>query len=403
VRRRLLNVPRELPQNYRVKCELGVHRPITHAVGTRPTMIEQPQTYWRNISSVLRQHYQYVTPLAPSHRSFDPMRMSSLLFALLTVFTVLNTLPGQAQKLPSVMPARIVDDSTDAAVTATKVEAGLALAFDLTERFEYVPSTLRDSLVALRTSEPVTTLQAAEIVQAQIAVFASCVRVANLVRAEVTLRSGDSLETERRGVGYAAIRHYNDSGVVADPAILTALQRALCEALQEPDLYAGAPTDLRTGPTTLVGIGGIAFENDSTVVPHWNLFEDRTVVSFDLAINLVHELQSSPALTVVDLDTRDSMFAMGGMLLIENDRPVSNFELRILRLFDVHQIITGSFVRDAKGAILTLQWCRIEPDGRYTVERTAQRRVDEDSAVTAREAMLACTADLVRLADHHDR
>lgn len=294
-----------------------------------------------------------------------------------------------------VMPAQIADDSTDPAITATKVEAGLALAFDLTERFAYVPSEVRDSLVLARTSDPVTTLQAAHIVQADIAAFANCIRVANLVRAEITLRSGDSLNIEQRGVGYAAIRHYNDSGVVADPAILTSLQRALCTALGTDSLYAAAPDDLRTVPSTLVGIGGIAFEDDSTISPHWSLFEDRTVTSYDMVINLVHDLQSHPDLTVVDLDTRDSMFAMGGMMLIENDRAVSNTELRILRLFDVQHIIMGSFTRDGKGALLRLHWCTIEPDGRYTIERTAERRINEDSIVEARKAVLACVKDVV--------
>ncbi len=285
----------------------------------------------------------------------------------------------------------------DQAVSASKVEAGLALALDLTARFEYVPSAVRDSLIADQTADPVTTLQAAEIVGADIAAFAQCIRLANLVRAEITLRAGDSLATEQRGVGYAAIRHYNDSGVVADPAILTALQRALCRALEDDSLYAGAPDDLRVFPSTLIGIGGIAFENDSAITTRWNLFEDRTVVSYDMAINLVHELQSAPYLTVVDLDTRDSMFAMGGLMLIENDRPVSNSELRILRLFDVHHIITGAFTRDQKGALLRLHWCRIEPDGRYTIERSAERRVMEDSAVQAREAVLEAVREIIRV------
>lgn len=327
------------------------------------------------------------------------MRTRKHALIVLMSFGLLVSLRAQTQDLPIVMPARIEDDSTDPAITATKVEAGLALALDLTARFEYVPSTMRDSLLAERTTEPVTTLEAASIVDADVVAFANCIRLANLVRGEVTLRSGDSLTREQRGVGYASIRHYNDTSVVADPAILTSLQRALCMALDADTLYAGAPEDLRVGPSTLVGIGGIAFEDDTTLPSRWNLFEDRTVVSYDLAINLVHELQSAPYLTVVDLDTRDSMFAMGGLMLIENDRPVSNSELRILRLFDVQHVITGSFTRDGKGALLRLHWCRIEPDGRYTIERSAERRVAEDSAVQAREAVLACVGDVL---PHHD-
>jgi len=323
------------------------------------------------------------------------MKLSKRSLLLLVSLCLLVALPALAQDLPVVMPAQIVDDSTDPAITATKLEAGLALALDLTERFAYVPAVVRDSLIAARTTDPVTTLQAAEIVEADVAVFANCIRVANLVRGEVTLRSGDSLKTEQRGVGYAAIRHYSDSGVVADPAILTSLQRALCVALQNDSLYTSAPNDLQVVPTTLVAIGGISFENDSSIAPHWNLFDDRTVVSYDMVINLVHELQASPLLTIVDLDTRDSMFAMGGMLLIENDRPVSNTELRILRLFDVQHIITGSFTRDRQGALLRLHWCRIEADGRYTIERTAEQRVTEDSAVKAREAVLEAAREVV--------
>ena len=320
--------------------------------------------------------------------------------SLLLLLLLLPSLPVEAQDLPAVMPANVVGDTADPAVSARKVEAGLALALDLTARFEYIPSGMRDSLIAAQTDEAVTTLRAAQIVDADIAVFANSVRVANLVRSEVSLRSGDSLGLEQRGVGYAAVRHYNDSGVVADPAILTSLQRALCVALDDNTLYASAPEDLMAIPSTLVGIGGIAFKNDSSLPSRWKVFEDATVVSYDIVINLVHALQEFPDLTVVDLDTRDSMFAMGGLMLIENDRAVSNTELRILRLFEVGHIITGSFERNTEGALLTLHWCRIEPDGRYTIERSAEQLITEDSAVQTRDAAVALVQQL--LADEDD-
>jgi len=292
-----------------------------------------------------------------------------------------------------VMAAVIADDSTDASVTATKIEAGLSLAMDLTERYLYLPTVVRDSLVRERTAEPVTTLQAVSITGAQMAIFARCIRIANLVRAEIALRSGTDLETERIGVGYAAIQHVRDSVVVADPAILASLQRALCDALSDPQLFDGAPTELRVRPSTLLGIGGIEFQNAADL-PLWSIFEDRTVVSYDLAINLVHALHERPSLTVIDLDTRDSMYALGGLYLVENDRPVSNSELRILRLFDVQTVVTGSLTRDEQGAMLRLHWCRIEPDGRYTVQKSASRRITSDALIDLIEAVLECASEL---------
>ena len=316
--------------------------------------------------------------------------MKALLSSLLVVMAV----AASAQERQVVMPAVIQCDTNDAAVTATKLEAGLALALDLTERFEYIPSSVRDSLIALTTSAEVTTLQATSIVQAHVAAFVHCVRLGTLVRTEVTLRSGDSLSVIKSGIGYAAIRHHNQSGLIADPAILAAIQRAVCVALGDSTLYSSIPEDLQVVPTELISIGGIAFEDDNTRAPRWDLFESKTVVSFDLAINLVHELQAQKRVTVVDLETRDSMFAKGGLFLIENNRPVSNTELRILSAFDVRQVIIGSFKRTEQGALLSLKWCAVEADGRYTVQREAKEVVAEDSAEALRNALKAALAVL---------
>ncbi len=320
-----------------------------------------------------------------------PLRL--LLLVLLLLPLAPTPLLCGAEDRVRVMAAVIADDSTDASVTATKIEAGLSLAMDLTERYLYLPTVVRDSLVRERTAEPVTTLQAVSITGAQMAIFARCIRIANLVRAEIALRSGTDLETEQIGVGYAAIQHVRDSVVVADPAILAALQRALCQALSDPLLFDSAPKDLRVVPTTLVSIGGIEFTNHADL-PLWSIFEDRTVVSYDLAINLVHALHERSSLTVIDLDTRDSMYALGGLYLVENDRPVSNSELRILRLFDVQTVVTGSLTRDEQGAVLRLHWCRIEPDGRYTVQETATLRVASDSLTDLRRLVLECASEL---------
>jgi len=304
---------------------------------------------------------------------------------LLVTCILLQVIPLKAAQGPRVMPVQISVDSADTLLGAFKVEAGLALAFDLSHRYSYITSWERDSLLGGGGTTR-TALEAARELDASVLAFCSTSRIGQLVRTELSLRTGESFDDLSTGVGYAVIRYENDSTFIADPAILASQQRALCSALRDSSLYLDAGKGLDVRPTTLMAVGGIAFENDSAIAPFWSLFENRTVVSFDVAATIVNGLQGRAEYTMIDVETRDEMYAKAGMLLVENDRASSFSDMRILRLFEVELIVTGSFERIVGGAKLTLQLRRIEPDGRYTVLGTSSQLVTADSLLELRKA-----------------
>lgn len=304
---------------------------------------------------------------------------------------------SSGDELPYVMAGKVSCDSADPSVTITKVEAGLALAVRATQQYRYLPTSHRDSIVNQMSEDVVSFADVAQIADASAICFARTRRFVNLVRTEITWVDSTSFERSRADAGLASIRFENEEGLVADPAILASQQRALMKIFGDTALYADLDTGLNTLPAHVVGIGGIVFETDSTIEPPWDLFRGATLVSYDLAQTVVHELQNRPYLTIVDIETRDSMYALGGLLLVVNDRPVANTELRIMRLFAIDHLVIGTFKRTANGANLSLQWCTVNEDGSYTVLDTSTAFVAEDTVSDVRGAIVECLATLLPL------
>jgi hypothetical protein len=297
-----------------------------------------------------------------------------------------------ASDLPKVIPGTIEADTADPIVSTFKVEAGLALAFDLTGRYSYIPSWTRDSLVD---NDDRTVESVARQIGAQAISFCRTNRLEHLVRSEILLFTGEDYGTKASGIGYAVIRFHNDSTLIADPAILASQQRALCRVLSNNALYAAADSGLNVVSTELAACGGIEFVNDSTIGTPWKVFENRTVVSYDMVQTVIHELQDYPSMTFVDVDTRDAMYAKAGMALVENDRASTLADLRILRQFEVSRIIVGMFRRIAEGAELTLALGTIESNGQFTENAVVSKIVSTDSIEEVRKAVQLCVYDLM--------
>lgn len=84
--------------------------------------------------------------------------------------------------------------------------------------------------------------------------FARIDRLENILRAEVTIVTGDAFKTRNQGKGYALIRFRNEKydKLVEDPAVLTALQRALCVALLDSNLYKDSQVHTMFTPLPLL-------------------------------------------------------------------------------------------------------------------------------------------------------
>jgi hypothetical protein len=124
------------------------------------------------------------------------------------------------------------------------------------------------------------------------------------------------------------------------------------------------------------------------------LFKEGMVSAYDLAQTLVTALQTVDTVAMVDIETRDSMYALAGFKLVENNRPMSATEMRVLRGFDVGRALTGSFTRTPQGALLRVSQVDLKADGGYSTINTAEQPVMEDSKNSLREAAAACVREL---------
>ncbi len=268
----------------------------------------------------------------------------------------------------------------------SKLEAGLALAFRLTPSYRLIPSSSSDSVarqLRLRLNSKDTLNPAVnKVAQAMLSstiVFARIDRLQNILRAEVQVLSGDAFKTKTTGRGYALIRFRSEkkNDVVEDPAVLCALQRALCVALDDSTLYKNQQGSFRVFPAATVVCGGMSFVDDPSL-PHWDLFGNHTVNGFDVVVNVFDAMKSSDHFVCYDVDTRDSIFALFKLYLIENDNEPSREELDALYRLEVQYYIRGVCTRTEQGADIKLFFCSINSNGTYNILRTAHEFLAND-------------------------
>lgn len=304
---------------------------------------------------------------------------------------------GQNNTLPIIMPATINVDSADPTLSVEKVEAGLVLAIGASRMFRYIPTQLRDSLLLSDSlGQPPTVADAASRLNASIVCFVQVRRFMNLIRSEVTFVEDRDFTKSRSGVGLASIRYADGKNApVADPAILASIQRALMNVLQDGSVYSDLDSGLNVRPASVIVPGGIKFTSYAAEGSQWELFKAPPVVSYDIVQTVVHALQDHQDVIVVDVETRDSMYATGGLYLIENNKPLANTELRILRLFEVDLAISGSFKQLMNKAVLELQLLAIQEDGSYRTLKASLKDVDNDTTSDLRGMVVEALEELL--------
>ncbi|MBP7094064.1 MAG: hypothetical protein KBB72_08455, partial [Candidatus Kapabacteria bacterium] len=287
-------------------------------------------------------------------------------------------------------------DSADAYTSAYKVEAALAVALEASGRYALIPNVTRDSLVASLRNDSLSVQAAADKLGAELIAFCSIGRIANLVRMELVIIGGDGWIITTSGVGYATSFLVSDSTKkrVIDPAILTATQRALCVAVRDSSLYAAADSILAVHPSELAAVGGIEFIATNTDLAPWSVMREKIAASYDAVSTIVAAMRQNPDITVVDIETRDSLYALGGLFMVENYNAASRSELNILKGFEITHLISGRLERMKGGAELMLVYNEIKPDATYTPVKKAQFMIAVDSKLAFQDGVRACLRKL---------
>lgn len=319
--------------------------------------------------------------------------MSNTLAPFLTLTLLWFFVPLASAQTGKVMIAEIKTDSSDPSIRPSKIEAGFALACELTGQFQLVPSDVRDSFMLASRNSQLTAADVARGLDATGIAYLFTARIGNLVRSDVLLAVGARYDMKMTGIGYAAIRHSDATSRVADPAILASQQRALSVALRDTALYVGADSTLNVRPTVPVVAGGVEFVERQGMVP-WTLIKEKIAASYDAVLVTVEALQQNPRITAVDMETRDSIYALAKMYLTENYNPVSATELGTLRAFDIRHLVVGSVTRVQGGAELVMSMNWINDDGSFAPLSTAQRMLTVDSKEMLRDMVSDAVKEL---------
>lgn len=305
-----------------------------------------------------------------------------------------NSAALQSQKKQIVMLASAKSGAQALEISADKIDAALQLATQISGNFEAIPLGKRDSLVKILGKEA-TALTIAKQLDVDQLLFVRVDRMENIIRLALTVKFAPDFTTSAEAVGFALIRSRNEkTGVrMTDPALLEALQRALCQAEKNPALFAQAQGTLRVLPAEPLVVGGIDFQ-DKGITPKWSIFEEKIVVSFDAVQQIFRAAKNNPNFVVYDTDTRDSIFAMKNLFMLENYRSPSVLELKILEQFEVRKYITGTLARTAEGAKLTLFLCSIS-GGKLTTIKSESAVIESDKRADFNVALKKVTEKIL--------
>ncbi len=280
-----------------------------------------------------------------------------------------------------------------------KLDAALNFAATASRgKYQYVPFSALDSIfqLSIQSKDTLTSLTLANKLDADFFVFVRVNRLANMLRVDISAIGAKDTNSKKYGVGYAAIRYrkLTDSEQMTDPALLTATMRAFALASGDSSLFV-VDDSLKVQAVPTLVIGGINYVNDKQQ-DLWEIFQNKEISSYDAVINIFDEIKDSPDFAIYDIETRDSLYALFNLMIVENYNTSTSTELKNLYKMDVNYFITGLLTRDKKGAILDLYFCRILEGGKLAVLDKATGFVSEDTIIEYKKILRQTVRNLLK-------
>ncbi|MGA2297474.1 MAG: hypothetical protein ABSG15_08005 [FCB group bacterium] len=253
----------------------------------------------------------------------------------------------------------------DTNLTESKIEAALTLASEVSGKYSLISTFIMDSVANKMKAENIipSALAVAEKLNADQILFININRKENMLRVDISSVETDNINRKSTGTGYALLHYFGEKtgDPLYDPTILLAVQRALADLAKDSLMFANAPGGFRVFPAPTLVIGGIDFQDSSKLI-EWELYSKRVVISYDLVESIFEAIRDNPHYAVYDTPTRDSVYALFNFAYVENYRPPSIDELKVLDKFEVKMYISGIFRRVNKGAELELYLSIIDKD-----------------------------------------
>jgi hypothetical protein len=277
-------------------------------------------------------------------------------------------------------------------LSPTKFEMAINFASIISDKIELIPNKVRDS-IAEKTSD---ILAIAKNLSADYIVFSKINALNYLIRTDITLVSIKDTTNRLYGIGYANAK-YKDGATgesVYDPSILVSLQRALADAFKDSAMFVRPDKGMAVYPVPTLVMGSIYYVEDKSL-PEWNLFESKVISSYDAVETIMETAMKSPKYVTIDTDTRDSIFAMFNMYIIENYSAVSQHELLALYKMGVDYYISGTFKRIPIGAKLELYLYKFD-DGALVAIDSDSQIVSDDNIEKYRDAIKRITMKILK-------
>lgn len=277
------------------------------------------------------------------------------------------------------------------------VEAAFNLASELTGNYIYYPWIKRDSVVkAWKASNiPFSMKLFSDSLGIQYIYFFQIDRLCNMIRTEIEKVDVNNPKIKTTAYGYGLVHHFREKSnyPIYDPALLTSIQRAFAAVENDSNMYSFAKDEYRVFPNKTLVICGIDFVNDTTLTP-WSLFSNKETRSYDAIENIFEEVRNLDNYTCYDTESRDSIYSLFNLKIIDNFKAPNPVELSALNRLEVNNYISGEFKRTESGAKITLVFCEIS-NNTAKVLKSVSENIDNDDIDAFRNAIKKAAKELM--------
>lgn len=330
----------------------------------------------------------------------------SLSFFALISFVVLqspvkaiqnDTTQSSSVHKPKLLIARIETGDNVPKEIAAKVPPAFNLVAFASNKYEMIRMTANDSASKFLRAQGITPVisKVTEFLNAQKVVYVNIQRLHNLLRVEVLEQGYPKFEDSQSGVGFALLRYRKDDSIIYDIPLLHALQRAFAVAENDSLMFDKADNDMRRYPAPTVVPTGMVFKD---IYKNLNKIYDaklQIINAYDAVQIIVNAGKDHPKFTLVDVDTRDSIYAMLNLYGVENNRAPIEKELDILARIGIEYIISGTAENKKDFSEITLELRKLNKDGTSTLVRGVKEIITTDKIEDFRKAVERSTKVLL--------
>lgn len=282
-----------------------------------------------------------------------------------------------------------------------KTDAAFALALFASDKYRLIPFADRDSVLAeMRKENPeVTAAQLAQRLGASQAAFVTVNRLQNILRVSVSCRYGQNYSELREGIGYALLKYRRggEDSILYDPALLIAAQRAFAASQGDSMLYRKAEREMRVFPAKLLVPTHLEFvkkvETTSTLFDP----QKKPVTAYDAMQTIFLAAKDHPLYVPLDVDSRDSVYALANLFDVENANPPNVIELKTLYQLEIRHCLMSKLTQETKDDLtLEMKLCEITPDGNLRLLRGEKTALAGDKIVDLQRALTKTTRKILR-------